>query len=117
MAEALDERRILNVAIAERPNVPLVPTNSPVIFGFVGILLSLTVTLGVVFAVEYMDPSFRTPSEVATELNIPVLASVPHRKVTAGAYGGNGNGRNGAHRNGWEHEVAETVGDPSMRQS
>jgi uncharacterized protein involved in exopolysaccharide biosynthesis len=117
MAEALDERRILNVAIAERPNVPLVPTNSPVIFGFVGILLSLTVTLGVVFAVEYMDPSFRTPSEVASELNIPVLASVPHRMASAGAYGGNGNGRNGSNRNGWEHEGAETVGDQSMRQS
>jgi hypothetical protein len=87
------------------------------IFGFVGVLLSLTVTLGVVFAVEYMDPSFRTPSEVATELNIPVLASVPHRFATAGHYGGNGNGRNGSNGNGWEHEVAEPVGDQSMRQS
>jgi uncharacterized protein involved in exopolysaccharide biosynthesis len=79
MAEALDERRILNVAVAETPNVPLVPTNSTVIFVLVGILLSATMSLGVVFAVEYMDPSFRTPSEVVSELNIPILASVPRR--------------------------------------
>ena len=36
MAEALDVRRILNVAIAERPNVPLVPTNSQLLFAMVG---------------------------------------------------------------------------------
>ncbi|MBZ5679785.1 MAG: hypothetical protein LAO24_06745 [Acidobacteriia bacterium] len=115
MAEALDERRILNVAIAERPNVPLVPTNSPVIFAFVGILLSATVSLGVVFAVEYMDPSFRTPSEVVSELNIPVLASIPHRFSTQAQYGSNG--RNGSNGNGWNQEVAEAVVNQHMRQS
>ena len=112
MAEALDERRILNVAIAERPNVPLVPTNSPVIFALVGILLSATVSLGVVFAVEYMDPSFRTPSEVATELNIPVLASVPHR-FSEGGYPGNRS--NGANGNGWDRDAVESAVDQQVR--
>jgi hypothetical protein len=42
-----------------------------------GTLLATVVTLGAVFAQEYMDPSFRTPAEVSAELNIPVLASVP----------------------------------------
>lgn len=113
MAEALDERRILNVAIAERPNVPLVPTNSPLIFAFVGILLSATVSIGVVFAVEYMDPSFRTPSEVATELNIPVLASVPHRYSGQGHNGSNV--RNGSNGNGWDQEVVGPAVDQQLR--
>jgi uncharacterized protein involved in exopolysaccharide biosynthesis len=108
MAEALDVRRILNVAIAERPNVPLVPTNSQLIFALVGILLSATVSLGAVFVAEYMDSSFRTPSEVVSELNIPVLASVPHRYSTQGQYG-----RNGSNGNGWEHEV--TAVDQSVQ--
>jgi capsular polysaccharide biosynthesis protein len=92
MAEALDEGRILNVAVAESPNVPLIPTNSPWIFGIVGVLLSATVSLGVVFTVEYMDSSFRTPSEVISELNIPVLASVPRHFNGNGHSNGNGNG-------------------------
>jgi len=111
MAEALDVRRILNVAIAERPNVPLVPTNSQLVFALAGILLSATLSLGVVFAAEYMDSSFRTPSEVVSELNIPVLASVPHRFSTPGQYGRNGNG------NGWGHDVAPAAVDPSVRQA
>jgi uncharacterized protein involved in exopolysaccharide biosynthesis len=97
MADALDERRILNVAVAEKPNVPLIPTNPSWLFAMVGVLLSATVSVGIVFAVEYMDPSFRTPAEVATELNIPVLASVPQRYQPA--FGGNGNG-NGMHEVG-----------------
>jgi uncharacterized protein involved in exopolysaccharide biosynthesis len=112
MAEALDERRILNVAIAERPNVPLVPTNSPVIFALVGILLSATVSLGVVFAMEYMDSSFRTPSEVAAELNIPVLASVPHR-FSEGTYPGNR--QNGTNGNGWDTEIVTPAVDQQLR--
>jgi hypothetical protein len=69
----------------------------------VGVLLSATVSVGIVFAVEYMDPSFRTPAEVATELNIPVLASVPQRFQPA--FGGNGNGNgNGMHEVGSQDE-------------
>ena len=93
MADALDEGRILNVAVAESPNVPLVPTNSAVIFAIVGVLLSATVSLGIVFSVEYLDSSFRTPSEVISELNIPVLASVPRHYNGHGERNGNGNGR------------------------
>jgi hypothetical protein len=71
--------------------------------------LSATLSLGVVFAAEYMDSSFRTPSEVVSELNIPVLASVPHRFGTPGQYGRNGNG--------WAHDVAPAAVDPSVRQA
>ncbi len=108
MADALDEGRIFNVAVAESPNVPLVPTNSPWMLGMVGVLLSATVSLGIVFTVEYMDSSFRTPSEVISELNIPVLASVPRRYNGNGHSNGNGNGRKG-HNSGTGSEVDDYV--------
>jgi uncharacterized protein involved in exopolysaccharide biosynthesis len=79
MTEALDRTRIVNVAIAEQPVVPSLPSNSPGLVMLLGTLLAATVTLGAVFIQEYMDPSFRTPAQVSAELNIPVLASVPQR--------------------------------------
>jgi uncharacterized protein involved in exopolysaccharide biosynthesis len=99
MADALDQTRILNVAVAEQPNVPSIPTISPWLFGLVGLLLAATVSVGAVFTMEYLDPSFRTPSEVLSELNIPVLAAVPFGGNGRNGHSGNGNG-NGAHRNG-----------------
>jgi uncharacterized protein involved in exopolysaccharide biosynthesis len=77
MTEALDRTRIVNVAIAEQPVVPSLPSNSPALVMLLGTLLAATVTLGAMFIQEYLDPSFRTPAEVSAELNIPVLAAVP----------------------------------------
>jgi len=76
MADALDEGRILNVAVAESPNVPLIP---PIHLDFRDrrrIALGYG-ELGIVFTVEYMDSSFRTPSEVISELNIPCWPPFP----------------------------------------
>jgi uncharacterized protein involved in exopolysaccharide biosynthesis len=79
MTEALDRTRIVNVAIAEQPVVPSLPSNSPAMVVLLGTVLAIVVTLGAVFIQEFMDPSFRTPAEVSAELNIPVLASVAQR--------------------------------------
>jgi uncharacterized protein involved in exopolysaccharide biosynthesis len=79
MTEALDRTRIVNVAVAEQPVAPVLPSISPALIMLLGIVLAVMATLGVVFIREYMDPSFRTPAEVSAELNIPVLASVPQR--------------------------------------
>ena len=94
IADALDRTRILNVSIAQNPTIPSLPTRSPWIFGLVACLLASAVSLGVVFALDYADQSFRTPSEVLSELRIPVLAAVPvHRNGHNGLHAGNnGNG-------------------------
>ena len=96
--DALDRTRLLNVSVAQRPLTPSLPTRSPWIFALVACLLGAAVSLGVVFAIDYADQSFRTPSEVISELRIPVLAAVPiHR--TNGLYAGNGssNGNGNGH--------------------
>ena len=94
IADALDRTRILNVSIAQNPTIPSLPTRSPWIFGLVACLLASAVSLGVVFALDYADQSFRTPSEVLSELRIPVLAAVPvHRNGHNVLHAGdNGNG-------------------------
>ncbi len=90
--EALDRTRILNVAMIEQPTTPIAPVRSAWIFALVGLLLASTVSAGLVFTREYLDTSFRTPSDVLSELNIPVLAAVPFRGTVNGdnSIGGNG---------------------------
>jgi len=102
MTEALDSTRIVNVSVAEQPVAPSMPYNSPALVGLIGILVAVTVTMGAVFTQEYLDPSFRTPTEVSAALNVPLLAAVPHRLNgfhVNGNGNGNGNGKNG-HGNG-----------------
>ena len=107
MTDALDRTRILNVAVAEQPAVPTLPSNSPWMVLFVGGLLAVVVSLGTAFTLEYLDPSFRTPGEVLSELNIPVLAAVP---VERNGFYGNGNGRvEGSNGRGSDHTEAHMV--------
>jgi uncharacterized protein involved in exopolysaccharide biosynthesis len=96
IADALDQTRILNIGMAQQPTVPLSPTRSPWMFAAVGVLMACMLSVGLVFAKEYLDTSFRTPSEVLSELNIPVLAAVPLNAVRKnGNHNGSGNRKNG----------------------
>jgi uncharacterized protein involved in exopolysaccharide biosynthesis len=116
ISDAMDKTRILNVSIAQSPSLPSLPTRSPWIFGVVACLLASAVSLGVVFALDYADQSFRTPSEVMAELRIPVLAAVPTQQTRSiglnmNGYGhgdgsGNGNGNAQAKGNDIAHELS-----------
>jgi uncharacterized protein involved in exopolysaccharide biosynthesis len=90
--EALDRTRILNVALVEQPTMPVAPVRSAWVFLLVGLLLATTVSTSLIFMQEYLDTSFRTPSEVLSELNIPVLAAVPFRGSANGDHSANGSG-------------------------
>jgi uncharacterized protein involved in exopolysaccharide biosynthesis len=97
MTDALDRTRILNVAVAEQPVVPTIPSNSPWMLLALGGLFAFTASLGMAFTLEYLDPFFRTPAQVLAELNIPILAAVPRKldtfpKNRNGNGNGNGNG-------------------------
>jgi len=88
ITDALDLTQIVNVAIQERPAVPIYPAQSGWLFALIGTVLALTVSTGVMFMKERMDVSFRTPAEVETILSLPVLAAVPSQ---------NGNGHSNGH--------------------
>jgi uncharacterized protein involved in exopolysaccharide biosynthesis len=78
-SDALDQKRIANVAIAVPPSVPMLPAYSAVLVLLIGLLLGLFVSVGAAFVAEYLDPSFRTPAEVNDVLKITVLASMPKK--------------------------------------
>jgi capsular polysaccharide biosynthesis protein len=75
--DAMDNRRISNVALAQMPAVPALPLYSPWLVIFLGGMLALLVSSGLAFAAEYLDPSFRTADEVSETLDLPVFASIP----------------------------------------
>jgi uncharacterized protein involved in exopolysaccharide biosynthesis len=77
--DALDQRGILNVAIAEQPTVPALPVRSTLLYGLLSLFLAGTASLGMAFTSDFLDPSFRTPTEVTSYLGAPVLASLPKR--------------------------------------
>jgi uncharacterized protein involved in exopolysaccharide biosynthesis len=76
-SDALDQRRIANVAVSVPPVVPALPVYSPQLVIFLGCFVSSFLALASGFIAEFLDPSFRTPAEVAETLHIPVLAAVP----------------------------------------
>ena len=78
IADALDQSKIVNVAVAEAAAVPLVPTGLPPGLKLaLALVIAALMSLGVGFVGEYLDPSFRTPTEVKEYLEIPLLATLP----------------------------------------
>jgi uncharacterized protein involved in exopolysaccharide biosynthesis len=77
MADALDERGIANVAIAEQPVAPALPELSTLTLLAVGLVAAGTAGTGAAFAADYIDPAFRDPDDVLAYLDAPVLASLP----------------------------------------
>ena len=78
-SDALDERRIANVAIAVPAEVPVLPARSPLSVILPGFFLAVLGGIGAGYIAEFADPSFRTPAEVEEMLNVTVLAAVPKR--------------------------------------
>jgi|HubBroStandDraft_1064217.scaffolds.fasta_scaffold83858_2 uncharacterized protein involved in exopolysaccharide biosynthesis len=78
-SDALDKRRIADVAIAVPAVVPALPAFNPFLVSLGGLIFAVLAGVAAGFIAEWLDPSFRTPLEVAEVLNIPVLASVPRQ--------------------------------------
>jgi uncharacterized protein involved in exopolysaccharide biosynthesis len=93
MAEALDTTRIVNVAIVETPVTPTLPVYPPLLVMVLGVLVGGMVAAGAAYVQEHLDPAFRTPADVATDLDIPLLATVPQEFDSFQANGTNGSGR------------------------
>jgi uncharacterized protein involved in exopolysaccharide biosynthesis len=77
ISDALDERGIVNVILAEAPVAPVLPKRPPLVWIVLGLFAAALAGVGMAFAVDYVDPAFRTPEEIAECLHAPVLASLP----------------------------------------
>jgi len=78
-SDALDQKRFANVAISVPPYVPVLPARSPLKVGLLGFFFAVLGGIGAGYVAELMDPSFRTPDEVADALNISVVTSLPRQ--------------------------------------
>jgi succinoglycan biosynthesis transport protein ExoP len=79
MDDALDQRGIVNVAIAQEPIAPALPIRSSWMVVAVGLLAAGTAATGAAFVADYVNPVFRDPDDVVAYLNSPVLASLPKK--------------------------------------
>ena len=79
IGDALDERGIVNVILSEPPVAPALPKRSPLTVMLTGIFVAGVASILLAFTVDYLDPAFRNPEEVADMLHAPVLASLPRR--------------------------------------
>jgi len=101
ISNALDLKRIVNVAIAEPPSVPALPSGLRRLnLLLIGFMLAFAASSGTAFVLEYFDTSLRTPGEVQDFLGLPVLASLPYesRAPTNERAGEAGNGSATAER-------------------
>jgi uncharacterized protein involved in exopolysaccharide biosynthesis len=77
ISDALDSKRIVNVAIAEAATVPALPTLHLGWMLIGGFFTASIVSVGTAYGVDRLDASFRTPEELNRYLELKVLASIP----------------------------------------
>ncbi|PYT82464.1 MAG: hypothetical protein DMG40_05490 [Acidobacteria bacterium] len=77
ISDALDRQRISNVVVAEPAAVPFKAQARWPFVLLLGGLLAVVASVVLAFAVDYWDPSLRTPEEVESLLGSPVVAAIP----------------------------------------
>src|SRR6185437_11435761 len=70
ISEALDQRRIADVAISVPPAVPALPAYNPAFIFAAGTLFAAMVGTSLAYVAEYLDPFLRTPEDVDREIGI-----------------------------------------------
>ncbi|MGB2754014.1 MAG: polysaccharide biosynthesis tyrosine autokinase [Phycisphaerae bacterium] len=67
-----------NIQIVQMPTIPFEPTEPrTALYSAAAIVFSLMVGVGLSIALELMDTRIRTPAEVARQVGVPLLGSVP----------------------------------------
>jgi uncharacterized protein involved in exopolysaccharide biosynthesis len=77
IGDALDQTGILNVAIAQPPHVPVLPSWPLWAATCLSFVAALAFSTGSVFVADYADRTVRNPNELIALLDMPVLASLP----------------------------------------
>ncbi|MGA9527628.1 MAG: hypothetical protein WBS24_05895 [Terriglobales bacterium] len=77
IGDALDQQRILNVAVVEAPVAPALPVHPFLFYLSFGVAASAVFSVAIAFTAEYFDSTIRTPTEAHRLLDSPVLAWLP----------------------------------------
>ncbi|MDT7818331.1 MAG: hypothetical protein QOJ42_8247 [Acidobacteriaceae bacterium] len=77
--DAMDERELINIAVAESPTSLFRPVSpKPLLNGALGLLTALFLAAGAVYFAEYLRTTVATPRELEMSSRYPVLATVPY---------------------------------------
>ena len=77
ISDAFDQKRIVNVSIAQAASVPAFPSNPASTVLSIAAVLGCLMGLGAAFVHEQIDSSMGSPDQVEAYLNMPVLAAMP----------------------------------------
>lgn len=76
ISQAMDEQKLVNVNVVQRPALPLPRTDSQRASVAILILAGLVLGLAAAFGREYMSRSLRSEHDVGRHLGLPLLASI-----------------------------------------
>src|SRR6185437_4050759 len=77
ISNELDASKILNVVVVQKPYVPATHVHQRAKIVLIGLCAAVFLSLAVVLLSDFFDPHFRSVYELATCLNVPVLAAIP----------------------------------------
>lgn len=80
LEDAMDQRKLVNVAVVERPALPLERTDDRKVPLLLAIISGLAVSLGGAFGLEYLNRTLRFERDVERYLGLPVLGTVAEAK-------------------------------------
>src|SRR5439155_19781664 len=94
IADALDQKHMVSVAVAEAATVPYFPVLPWYLMVFAAFVLACVASASIGFGAQYLDTSLHTPKEIEGHMELPLLAALPaptnghfffrRRKVLAG---------------------------------
>jgi uncharacterized protein involved in exopolysaccharide biosynthesis len=76
ISEAMDQQRLVNVDVVQRPSLPLARSGNNRVSVLLSLISGLAVSLGGVFGLEYLNRSLRSEHDVEQHLGLPLLGSV-----------------------------------------
>jgi uncharacterized protein involved in exopolysaccharide biosynthesis len=84
IADALDQRKFLNVSILEEAAAPALPRDKHVgVILLLGLILATTCAFVAASAAESLHPLIRTPNELTTQTSLPVLAALSENRIVS----------------------------------
>jgi capsular polysaccharide biosynthesis protein len=80
IGDAMDQERLVNVQVVQRPGLPLPRTDNRRAPVMLAIISGLAVALGGAFGLEYVNRTLRFEHDVERHLGLPVLGTVSDYK-------------------------------------
>jgi uncharacterized protein involved in exopolysaccharide biosynthesis len=80
-SDALDRSRIENIAIAVPPAIAALPVHGTLFGIAIAFALALVLSIALAYGLDFLDPSFHSPAQVADTLGIPTVVVINRRSA------------------------------------